>query len=336
MVSCSLCTNSILVSQKRIKCTSCNHQYHKECVNFTGDRSAFICGTCKKETTETSRTAIPPSDSRENNDFQNLVNSNNESINLRQFQQMLNNTLDIKIREMEQRLQEIMRNEIRTEIEKLKSEFTIATDWLQEEQVDLKASLADSNKTIAKLETDISAMQTEINSLKNRLYDTEKLSRSLNIEIQAVPEKKNENLMYIFQKLCQTVSCEISNSEIISCRRVAKMDNKSPRPRNILVTLVTPRHRDNLISAVKRYNNSHPQDILRSSHLDIPGESSTIYVNEHLSPELKMLYAAARKFKKTHSYKYVWVKFSKIYLRKDDNSGIIYVKNHKFLDNLSK
>ncbi|KAL4718780.1 hypothetical protein ACJJTC_014218 [Scirpophaga incertulas] len=48
------------------------------------------------------------------------------------------------------------------------------------------------------------------------------------------------------------------------------------------------------------------------------GESHHIYVAEHLDPETKQLFAAARKFKRDKNYAYCWVKYGKIYLRKND------------------
>lgn len=72
----------------------------------------------------------------------------------------------------------------------------------------------------------------------------EKISRDLNLEIHEVPENKNENLMGLFKSLCECLQVVITESDVRACRRVAKMDASSKRPRNILVTLSSQHLRD--------------------------------------------------------------------------------------------
>ncbi|XP_026315834.1 uncharacterized protein LOC113227170 [Hyposmocoma kahamanoa] len=181
-------------------------------------------------------------------------------------------------------------------------------------------------ETFSDLEQQNSTLKAEINSFKRRIESIEKMSRSSNVEIQAVPEKRSENVLTIVKNLYTTVNLPMSDCDIIACRRVAKMSTSSNRPRNILVTLPSVRHRDNLISSVKRYNKTHSNDQLNSEHVGVPGEKSNIYVAEHLSAETKELHAATRQAARG-KYKYVWVKFGNIYVRKDDSSPVILIKN---------
>ncbi|CAG4981204.1 unnamed protein product [Colias eurytheme] len=259
----------------------CRNKYHADCVKIGQDvpRSKWLCSPCMSGQSDAACSVSPPNKNIQISDeFQSPINT--ESMSFDRIQEILNNTLDIKIRELRESLQDVLRKEIFGEIERLKQDFTATTDLLQNEQLELKTSIKNINKSIHTLELGVIEMQNEVAFLKKKINDSDKLTRSQNIEIQSVPERKNENLVKIFTKLCQTVSVSINDSDIVSCRRVAKMDSKSTRPRNIIVTLPSPRHRDNLISAVKRYNNTHPQDLLCSSLLGIVGESSRVYVNE--------------------------------------------------------
>ncbi|CAK1589741.1 unnamed protein product [Parnassius mnemosyne] len=46
---CEACRANISVTQKRIKCTQCSHNYHSECINFNNDtasRSEWKCPAC--------------------------------------------------------------------------------------------------------------------------------------------------------------------------------------------------------------------------------------------------------------------------------------------------
>jgi hypothetical protein len=48
---------------------------------------------------------------------------------------------------------------------------------------------------------------------------------------------------------------------------------------------------------------------------------------EHLSPECKMLHAETRKVAKAKGFKFVWTRYGKIYVRKDENSDAIHIKD---------
>ncbi|XP_028156404.1 uncharacterized protein LOC114349987 [Ostrinia furnacalis] len=186
----------------------------------------------------------------------------------------------------------------------------------------------------ARLAGKLHAAQREITRLNIRLVGIDKISRNCNIEIQAVPERKNENILAVLKKLIEVVKAPVEDGQISACRRVAKLNNASSRPRNIVVTFSTPRIRDLVLSATHRYHKTHTGNGLRTSDLDIPGEPCRIYVTEHLSPEQKTLHAATRKTAKERNYKYVWVKYGQIYVRKDDSAGAILIHNLDSLDKL--
>ncbi|CAG9138790.1 unnamed protein product [Plutella xylostella] len=169
--------------------------------------------------------------------------------------------------------------------------------------------------------------------MSTRLAILEKISRDSNVEIQEVPESKSENLLAILQSLCKVIDTPLVETDVRAYRRVAKINPASNRPRNIVVTLASPRHRDTLISAVLRYNKLHANDKLNSTSIGIAGEARRIYVSEHLSADTKQLHAAARKTAKELNYKYVWVRFGRIYLRKDHSDAIL-VKNIETLAKL--
>ncbi|CAK1592742.1 unnamed protein product [Parnassius mnemosyne] len=220
-------------------------------------------------------------------------------------------------------------------LKKTKQEFTETTDFLQSENKDIKASLSVVETHISELEKENCNYLKNITYLQNRLESMEKVSRSHNVEIQAVPEKRNENVLAIVKNLYKIISLQINDDEISACRRVAKLPSTSAsRPRNILVSLPTIRHRDNLISAVKRFNKANPKERISSVHLGVAGERSLIYVTEHLSPECKELHSATR-ITLRDQYKYIWAKYGNVYIRKDDTSSVIHVKNKDFLSKLS-
>lgn len=350
MVLCAVCKESVLVTQKRIRCSNskCAQQFHNECIAFSDSptlRSKWVCPSCitnKPKVGDNSNRPIQSKVMKANEQLPNFNELSNDSsvqpLTLDNIEKLLNRALDQKLsgylESLETRLKNELTSIIRNEIDELKSDFTITTDFLQAKQSELKCDLDQARTTIHELEKQLFNLSNEVNVLNKKIIHSEKLSRSHNVEIQCVPEKRSENLITLIKKLCEVISFPISDAEIIHCRRVAKMNPSSSRPRNILLSLPTPRHRDIMISAVRRYNKHHAHERLSTRHLDSALEQGPIFVTEHLSPENKALHAATRKFAKENSYAYVWVKNGLIYLRKDDKSGAINVKDSISLEKL--
>lgn len=268
------------------------------------------------------------------NEFGNLLDLKLGTI----LDKKLGSLLDMKLSTIEetitQKLGAAIKREVNSAVDILKSDFTQTTDFIVAEHNDLKKNFEIVNKQIEQLEANKIKLNLTVSKLEKRLGAMEKVSRSLNVEIQAVPEKNNENVLTIVRKLYETLNLTISDSEISAVRRVAKMDRSSPRPRNILLTLPSGRHCDILLAAVRKFNKDNSADPLNSVHLGIMGNKSKIYVVEHLSPEVKGLYAAARKIAKSRGYTYVWAKYGRIYVRKSENESVIHIKNTDCLEKL--
>jgi hypothetical protein len=47
---------------------------------------------------------------------------------------------------------------------------------------------------------------------------------------------------------------------------------------------------------------------------------NNLYINESLTPHAKELYYHVREFRRLHQFKYVWTKYGKSFLKKDDKA----------------
>lgn len=249
------------------------------------------------------------------------------AITLDQFEALLDRKMDVFKIAIAQEVHSMVMKEVNCMINRLENGFTETTDFLQKGQDDLAKELKLANDKIKALETERSGLQSDIANLDRRLVSIEKTSRSHNIELHMVPEKRNENVLNIIKKLYETVNLTLDMSNICAVRRVAKLDPKSERPRNILITLQSERLRDGLLSAVRRFNRANRSNTLNSVQLGVEGEPRAVYVAEHLSPATKKLHAETRKLAKDLAYKYVWVKYERVYVRKDDNGSAIHIKD---------
>lgn len=223
--------------------------------------------------------------------------------------------------------------ELSTTINELKADFTVTTDFLTAEQVDLKMQVGQKDKEIKDLHSKTLKLQKEIDVINGRLSTIEKLSRDKNLEIQGVPENRNENLLCLFKTLCNTINAPMAELDIRNCRRVAKMDQTSKRPRSIIVTLASSRLRDDILAAVSHFNRNSKEK-LNSKQLGMDGAINKIYVAEHLSPDGKKIFREARKVGKEKGYKFVWVRRGQVYARQNEDTPPILIKTTACLHKL--
>lgn len=184
------------------------------------------------------------------------------------------------------------------------------------------------------LKTECHQLRSTVSVMAARMETMEQYLRESNIEVQGIPQNKNEHLVNIIEKIADVVSLKLNDNDILKCTRVASINKENKKPRTIVVKLRSTRCRDEFYSAVARFNKSNPNNKLNSSMLGIGGIGSPVYVSEHLSPANKSLHAAARAKAKQLSYKFVWVRNGRIFMRKNETSNFIHVKNNEVLERL--
>ncbi|XP_063380246.1 uncharacterized protein LOC134666869 [Cydia fagiglandana] len=300
-----------------------------------GSLASLQCPSCTNVTRRR-----PGNLSPSNGAVSDKTNNNAQAVTLDSISRLLDqklapsSTLMTNLREsLRADIKEMLAFEVDKSVQALKNEFTVTTDHISACQSDLQASLTAKVNEFKCLENKYQSLQNDMIALQSRLKTMEHMSRNLNVEIQAVPEGRHENLLELFNTLCASLGLQIADSDVRACRRVAKINPSSPRPRNIIVTLASPRLRDTLLSAAHRFNKANSSVKLGTTHMGLQGDHSRIYVAEHLSPECKKLHAAARSFAKDRGFKYVWVRNSQVYIRKCDNSNAVHIRDEKSFNN---
>lgn len=141
---------------------------------------------------------------------------------------------------------------------------------------------------------------------------SEQYTRNKNVEIKGIPQKPNEDLADIINKIGEAIGEPVSPKDVDVCHRVRTKDN---RKTNIVVQFQRREKRDQFLEKArkKRLRN----DLLGSECED------PIYVNEHLCPAMKKLLGMASARKREHEWKFVWVKNGVIFARQTEKSQII-------------
>lgn len=341
---CAGCMSKLNDDSNSMTCSRCKAKYHNLCLNFTETdskamsnefKSKWVCSVCygkERKGGDNTNTPVRATPSPQ----QDYVTQRTKARSAPNCSCLSANHIRDIIRE---ELQLLFKQLIHPQILEVKNAVTSLEESMSHLTEDLNAI---KSKHIA-LETEISTIKVENESLRaanqslsSRLAQLDQHLRSSNIEIQCLPENKQENLISTVQQLGKIIKCPVSEANIHYCSRVAKMNSSAPRPRSILVKFSSPRLRDEFLAATSKFNKHNKDDKLNTSHLGIGGQKkSAIYVTEHLSPENKSLHAAARSKAKELKYKFVWVRDGKVFMRKDEESNYVYVKNLDLLNRLS-
>ncbi|XP_039755811.1 uncharacterized protein LOC120630612 [Pararge aegeria] len=207
-------------------------------------------------------------------------------------------------------------------------------EHMSEQFEDVLREQKSTQDSLMELKTEYKYLKSTVADLTGRICQLEQHFRAKNIEIQCVPEKKHENLINIVTEIGKVVNCKLTSEQILTCTRVAKLQRETNRPRSIVVEFVSPRLRDGMLAAVIKYNKANSDDKLNSERIGISGVKTQIYVAEHLSPANKMLHAAARIKAKQMNYRFTWVRNGRIFVRKDEESSFIWIKDNSSLDKI--
>lgn len=333
-----------------VVCTECNKNYHYACLSLDEMslslemQAIWSCPECIRNTpkptkkddtpvrnvtiTRGNRRPVPTSPQTERNQtitragvretMQDVMNQNMKDI-LTKMQDTICKMFDKQLKPIKDELFEIKES----------------MNFINSQYEDMKKDNESCKLKILELETRNDVLQCTVNDLSQRVNQMEQHTRQNNVELQCVPEGKNENLVKIVFELSKVVGCQLKESDILYCSRTAKLNRTSPRPRSIIVQLASPGLRDQFLAATITYNKGKSiEKKLNSTSIGISGKCTPIFVAEHLSPTNKALHAAARSRAKETGYKFVWVRNGRIFMRKREDTDHVLVKSMDMLNNI--
>lgn len=201
------------------------------------------------------------------------------------------------------------------------------TELINEKFSELNSNISTLNRTVDSLRTSLDRLREENITLKNQcnelrsensklkrdINDLQQYSRLENLEIVGVPETKNENVYSVLESIAESIGIQFKSEEVSIAHRVPSAKNNI---KPIVVRFTSRLTKMNWKLASKKKGR------LCSSELKKNLPSSTIYINDHLTPYNKFILGKARKLKQNKKLSYVWVKETKILVRKEQDSPV--------------
>lgn len=200
----------------------------------------------------------------------------------------------------------------------------------------LAAQNEEFRQRIIQLETQAKQDREHIAMLEGKLEELQINSRKSSFEIKNVPKRTSENkndLIEMVLNLSKTVDCNITKSDIKDIYRVRpkSADNKSP---TIVVESNSTLLKNDLLRMAKSFNIKHKSKLC-AKHLGFGTQEDTpVYLAEHLTPKAARLYFLARDLVKSKNFKFCWTAYGKIYVRENEHTPIISIRNESQIHQL--
>jgi hypothetical protein len=203
-----------------------------------------------------------------------------------------------------------------------------AISFLTEQNTEFK------NK-IRTLETELKKRDEQIILLEDRLEDTmrSRLCRAIDIKNVPIDQKEtNEDLLnLIFPKLIDTLDLKISKNDIAD---IYKTKSKTER-KTVVVEFTSTLIKQEILKKTKAFNIRNKSNKLSAKHLGLNKNPDVpIFISETLTHRANRLYFLARDLKKSKNYKYCWTSFGRVYVKKDDDSTVVWIRNEQQVQNL--
>lgn len=336
-----------------IRCSGCNQNYHFACI--AEDESSFSsksvslwkCLMCKPHKNPTKNDDTPVRSVTTSRGSKRPAFNSPEitepdtdaaAVTKKDVHDIIKDALSSEFDRLVEKLSDMVSQSLDRKLKPLETEMNKmrdSMDFLSCKYDELLREHVTVKEAMKVVQDDNNMLKVTVNDLKLKVEQLEQQARSNNIEIQCVPESKQENVLDIVMSLSKVVDCSLNQSDIMNCTRIAKLKQDSPRPRSIVVQLASPRLRDKFIASVAKFNKANFNDKLNSSHLGLSGNKVAIFVCEHLSPTNKALHATVRQKAKEAGYKFVWIRSGKIFVRKDVGSNYILIRNKDSLSRIA-
>jgi hypothetical protein len=213
---------------------------------------------------------------------------------------------------------------IKSEIDELKKACDFNSSLLDDHTKRLDGAEAKLLE-LSSLGSTIQSLNKELDTVKSDSISKDQWQRLNNVEIKGVPLKQNEDLFKILDHIALTVGYPIQKSSVNYISRVPIHNSKE---KLIIVSFINRYVKEDFLAAARA------KKTLLASEIGFVGNAQHIYLNDHLTQDYKKLLTSAKNSLKPKGYMFIWVKFGKIHVRKDDSSKVFIVNNQADLNRL--
>ena len=171
------------------------------------------------------------------------------------------------------------------------------------------------------LEEDIKKEREERTLLEERIFQIlnpiEIDKRRKNLELHGLPQEENENCYEKVKSIMEKITPK--PVKVVNCYRTGQKYNKSGGKNTRPIFL--------------KFESEEQRETAYASRTNLKKiEEYTLYLNEDLPPNIRVLRGKANAFKKKNNFKFLWIKNGNVLLRKNEDSKIYNIRKSSDLE----
>lgn len=129
----------------------------------------------------------------------------------------------------------------------------------------------------------------------------------------------------IVENICKAVDYSFPRTSINYISRVPVQNSKE---KLIIVGFVNRYIKEDFVASARKIKK------LKANQIGFENSTQSVFVNDHLTPDLKKMLTKTKSTLTARGYSYVWVKYGKIHVRKDENAKVFVVHRETDLNKL--
>jgi uncharacterized protein YoxC len=309
MSACGVCGNSCDSSAETVKCSGgCDISFHLNCVkeSVEGRKTrSFKDWKCKNCRSQSSTLQSHPGTAITKEFLLSVLDSFKKDV-----------FLEIK-------------NFVRDEIAPLTQSVQFMSDKIDESNklmASLRGDILSLKKEVETIRSKQNSMATVVSDLKEKVRSLEQYTRRLNVEISGVPVSPKEDIVRLVKDVGKAMGVEVLDNHIAAAHRVPSY-NKERIP-SVVVQLQNKQLKDTWIT------NFRQKKTMTAKEVNAAFPNDLVYINDHLSPDNKILLSTLKKKAKAVGYTYAWCRDGKFYARKAPGEKLVRIVSYEDIDNL--
>lgn len=256
-----------------------------------------------------------------------------EELSLRDLYKLIKQDISKANKDMTKQLNG-MANEIHEAVSQLKLDvgsIKLSQEFLSNEFEQLKndissnkSAIASVTKNIARVNDTCTTNEKHINEINFKLNSLRQTTMEGHLLICNVVRTTDEKLNEVFSNILVQLGVQCKAQDIQGIARLSSSNKDGMQP--ILVRFSNVVFKESIMKAAR-------ENPITCESIGL-GVKQRIYFNHRLTSANRLLLNEARKFKRVNNFKFVWYSNGDIFLRKDENSKAIHVRNASVLSSM--
>ena len=200
-------------------------------------------------------------------------------------------------------------------------------DFLSGKFDEISKQMAEMKAFNGALKKENDTLKIQVTTLQRDVQHLEQHNRGQNLEIAGIPEKPQEDIGSVVMTVLKKIDSGVCDADVDITHRVGPTTptdsahaTSARRPRSILVRFSSRRVRNKIYDQRKSLKEVKLADLGLGFR-----ETTNVFINENLTPEMKQLLYKANIARKNKSHRFLWTQNGKILVKKSPDAPAVLI-----------